>query len=214
MPGYSVYLKNHPEEKIRTYVVIDDQSNCSLAKPKLFELLNIDGGTTSYTLKTCAGTSKLEGRCAENLVIESLDRRKVHTLPSIIECDAIPDSKEEIPTPAVGRAHPHLKEFANKIPEIDPEADILLLVGRNVPQLHKVHESRNGKGASPWTQRLDLGWVILGKVRLDVAHTPSNVSSYRTHVLPNGRPSILEPCPNAFTVKRTPVNGCEVKRKE
>ena len=28
----SVYLKN-PEEKIRTYVVIDDQSNCSLAKP-------------------------------------------------------------------------------------------------------------------------------------------------------------------------------------
>ena len=131
-----------------------------------------------------------------------------------MECDAIPDSKEEILTPAVGRAHPHLKEFANKIPEINPEADILLLVGRNAPQLHKVHESRNGKGASPWTQRWDLGWVILGKIRLDVAHTPSNVSSYWTHVLPNGRPSILQPCPNAFTVKRTPVNGCEVKRKE
>ena len=210
----NVYLKSHPEGKIKTYVVIDDQSNCSLAKPKLFELLNIDGSKTSYTLKTCAGTSKLEGRCAENLVIESLDGRKVHTLPSIIECDVIPDSKEEIPTPAVGKAHPHLKEIANKIPEIDPEADILLLVGRNVPQLHKVHESRNGKGASPWAQRLDLGWVILGKVCLNGAHTPSNVSSYRTHVLPNGRPSILEPCPNAFMVNRMPVDGCEAKRTE
>ena len=132
------------------------------------------------------------------------------TLHSVIECDAIPDSKEETLTPAVGRAHPHLKEIANKIPEIDPEADIHLLVGRNVPQLHKVHESRNGKSASAWAQRLDLGWVILSKVCLDGAHTPSNVSSFRTHVLPNGRPSILEPCPNAFMVNQRQLTAAKL----
>jgi hypothetical protein len=82
-------------------------------------------------------------------VIELLDGQKTHKLPPVIVCDPIPDSTEEIPMPAVGRAHPHLREIADKIPEIDPEADILLLVGRNVPQLHKVHKSRNGKGASP-----------------------------------------------------------------
>ncbi|CAB3978844.1 Hypothetical predicted protein [Paramuricea clavata] len=210
----NIYSKTHPEKKIKAYVVIDDQSNCTLAKPKLFDLLSIDGEATSYTLKTCAGKSKLEGRCAKNLVIESLDGRKTHKLPPVIECDAIPDSTEEIPTPAVGRAHPHLREIADKIPEIDPEADILLLVGRNVPQLHKVYESRNGKGASPWAQRLDLGWVILGKVCLDGAHQPDDVSSYKTHILPNGRPSILEPCPNALIVKQPPEYESNFKGKE
>ena len=210
----NIYAKTRPEKKIKAYVVIDDQSNCTLAKPKLFDLLSIDGEATSYTLKTCAGKSKLEGRCTKNLVIESLDGRKTHKLPPVIECDAIPDSTEEIPTPAVGRAHPHLREIADKIPEIDPEADILLLVGRNVPQLHKVHESRNGKGASPWAQRLDLGWVILGKVCLDGAHQPTDVSSYKTHILPNGRPSILEPCPNALIVKQPPEYDSDFKGKE
>ncbi|CAB4040244.1 Hypothetical predicted protein, partial [Paramuricea clavata] len=47
--------------------------------------------------------------------------------------------------------------------------------------------------------RLDLEWVILGKVCLDGAHQPADVSSYKTHILPNGWP--LEPCPNALIVK-------------
>ena len=210
----NIYVTTNPAKKIRAYVVIDDQSNCSLAKPKLFDQLNIDSDISSYTLKTCAGKSKLQGRCTRNLVIESLDGRKSHKLPSVIECEAIPDGKEEIATPAVGRAHPHLREIANEIPELDPDADILLLVGRNVPQLHKVHESRNGKGASPWAQLLDLGWVILGKVCLDGAHQPDNVSSFRTHILPNGRPSILEPCPNVLIVNIPSGNNFESGRKE
>lgn len=47
---------------------------------------------------------------------------------------------EEIPTPAAARAHPHLEAIAEKIPELDPEAEILLLVGRDAPPLHKIHE--------------------------------------------------------------------------
>ncbi|CAB4000157.1 Hypothetical predicted protein [Paramuricea clavata] len=87
----NIYAKTHPEKKNKVFFVFDVQSNCTLAKPKLFDLLSIDGEATSYTLKTCAGKSKLEGRCAKNLVIESLEGRKTHKLPPVIECDAIPD---------------------------------------------------------------------------------------------------------------------------
>ena len=156
-------IKTHPEKKIKAYIVIDDQSNFSLARPELFDLLSMDGDATTYTVKTCAGKSKLEGRCATSLVIESLDGQKIHKLPPVIECDAIPDCKEEIPTPAVCRAHPHLREIADKIPEMDHDANIMLLVGRNAPQLHKVREFRNGKGASPWAQRLDLGPTLTSR---------------------------------------------------
>ena len=38
------------------------------------------------------------------------------------------------------RAHPNLEAIAEKIPELDPEAEILLLVGRDAPPLHKIHE--------------------------------------------------------------------------
>ena len=108
---------------------------------------------------------------------------------------------EEIPTPAAARAHPHLEAIAEKIPELDPEAEILLLVGRDAPPLHKIHESRNGPRNAPWTQRLDLGWVVLGNTCMDGAHKPTEISSYRTQVLDNGRPSFLLPCSNRLYVK-------------
>ena len=199
----NIYVNSQPDTKIKAYVVIDDQSNCSLAKFQLFKRLNLDGETSTYTLRTCAGTTLMEGRCAKSLVIESLDGRKTH-LPTIIECNAIPDSKEEIPTPAVAMAHPHLRPIADKIHEVRPESEILLLIGRDVPPLHKIRESRNGGGNAPWAQRLDLGWVILGNACLDGAQKPDDISSFKTHILHNGRPSILEPCPNVFHIKQDP----------
>ena len=72
-PAY-VYKNGHPKDKVKVYMVIDDQSNCSLAKPKLFDLLKLGGATTLYTLRTCSGTSQVIGRCARNLIIESLHR--------------------------------------------------------------------------------------------------------------------------------------------
>ena len=40
------------------------------------------------------------------------------------------------------------------------------------------------------------------------------MSTYRTHILPNGRPSILEPCPNALIVKQLPENDPNSRSRE
>lgn len=141
------------------------------------------------------------GRRAHNLVIESFDGMQSHTLPILTECNAIPDNREEILTPAAARAHPHLEAITEKIPELDPEAEILLLVGRDAPPLHKIHKLQNGPRNAPWAQRLNLGWVVLGNACMDGAHKPSEISSYRTQVLDNGRPSFLLPCSNRLYVK-------------
>jgi hypothetical protein len=98
-------------------------------------------------------------------------------------------------------AHPHLRPISDQIPEAQRDTDILLLIGRDVPPLHKVRESRNGRGNSPWAQRLDLGWVILGNTCLDGVHKPNGLS-FKTHLLHNGRPSIFEPCSNVFHVDK------------
>ena len=104
----NIYMKGHPANKIKAYIVIEDQSYCSLAKPKLFDLLKLDGGAKPNTLKTSSGASQASGRRAHDLIIESLDGTHSYTLPVLTECNAIPDSREEIPTPNVARAFPHL----------------------------------------------------------------------------------------------------------
>ena len=203
----NIYVNQHPDRKVKTYVLIDDQSNCSLAKPHIYGesfpyTHHIDGESFPYTLRTCAGTMHTEGRHAKVLVIESLDGHKRHLLSTITECNAIPDNKDEIHTPDIAMAHPHLRPIADEIPEVQRDTDILLLIGRDVPPLHKVRESRNGRGNSPWAQRLDLGWVILGNTCLDGVHKPNDLSSFKTHLLHNGRPSIFEPCSNVFHVDK------------
>ena len=197
----NVFSKEHPEKKIKMYVAIDDQSNCSLAKPELFDLLDKNGTQHPYTLKTCAGTTLTKGRYASDLVIETTDGSKRYPLPTVIECTAIPDNKNEIPTPDIARAYPHLRPIAEYIPEIDESADILLLIGRDAPPLHKVRESRNGRGNMPWAQRLELGWVFLGNACLDGVHQPITPSTFATNI---ERASIFEPCPNKFEVNALP----------
>lgn len=202
----NIYVSGHPETKVKSYVVIDDQSNSSLAKSELFDHLNIHGQTTTYSLKTCSGVSQIRGRCSKDLVVESLDGSKRHQLSNAVECNTIPDSKEEIPTPQVAQAYPHLRGIADEIPEICDDTEILLLVGRDAPPLQKTHESRNGPRNAPWAQRLDLGWVIIGNACLDGAHKPSP-SCYHTNILESGRPSILLPCPNRFHIKEKTLDG-------
>ena len=125
-------------------MVIDDQSNSSLARSALFDALNVYGQTTTYSLKTCSGTNEVEGRYTEDLVVESLDGKTGYQIPNVFECDDIPDSRDEIPTPEVAAAYPHLQHISKEMPNICNDVNILLLVGRNAPPLHKAHKSLNG----------------------------------------------------------------------
>ena len=123
------------------------------------------------------------------------------TLPTLIECNNIPTDKAEIPTPEAALHHHHLKRIACDIPPLDSEAQILLLLGRDILRVHKVREQRNGPHDAPYAQRLDLGWVIIGEVCLEAAHKPSDIRIYRTNVLENQRPSNFSPCLNRIQVK-------------
>ncbi|XP_051792766.1 uncharacterized protein LOC127530319 [Acanthochromis polyacanthus] len=196
-----VYPKAHPDRATNVYVVLDDQSNRSLARSKFFDLFQIKCVDSPYTLRTCAGVTETSGRRATGFIAESLDGKTNLVLPTLIECNHMPDDRSEIPTPEAAQHHSHLESIAHMIPSLDPEAQILILLGRDVLQAHKVREQRNGPHSAPYAQRLDFGWVVVGDVCLGSAHKPAAVTSYRTAVLENGRPSLLTPCPNQLQVK-------------
>lgn len=120
------------------------------------------------------------GRRAEDFVVESLNGQVTIPLPPLIECNDIHDNRSEIPTPNAALSHPHLVKVAEHIPEVDPTAEILLLLFRDVIRVHKVREQVNGPQNAPFAQRLDLGWVLVGEVCLGNAHKPT-VNTFSPH---------------------------------
>lgn len=72
--------------------------------------------------------------------------------------------------------HCQLNSIADEIlpPTIDPVADILLLLGRDILQVRK---QSNGPHSAPYANNLDLGMVIIGHVCLGSAHKPTEVSA-------------------------------------
>ncbi|CAG2248291.1 unnamed protein product [Mytilus edulis] len=55
----TIYQKNQRANAVRTYALIDDQSNRSLMKPELSALLNAQGDEITYTLSSCSGKFRI-----------------------------------------------------------------------------------------------------------------------------------------------------------
>lgn len=56
---------------------------------------------------------QVTGRRACDYVVMSFDGKVSFPLPTLIECNAIPNNREEIPTAEVALHHPHLRAIAN-----------------------------------------------------------------------------------------------------
>ncbi|XP_057696128.1 uncharacterized protein LOC130918450 isoform X1 [Corythoichthys intestinalis] len=196
-----VYQDGHKDTAIKMYVIMDEQSNRSLVRSKFFEIFNDQSPSAPYSLKTCAGVKETAGRRASGYIIESLDGTVNIPLPSLIECDDIPNNRNEIPTPNMALHHPHLKSIAHLIPDIDSQAEIMLLLGRDIIRVHKARKQINGPHNLPYAQKLDLGWVIVGNVCLGSVHKPPTVGTFYTITAERPRPTLFDPCPNVFHVK-------------
>lgn len=113
----------------------------------------------------------------------------------------IPNNRDKIPTLAAVNGHRHLRAIAHEIPQLDLNAQILLLLGRYILRVHKLREQISGPHDTAYAQKLDFVWVIVCDVCLDSTHRPSEVTSIKIYILKNGRPSHFPPCESHLTVK-------------
>ena len=178
-----VYREDNPNDFHRVYAIVDDQSNASIISTELADKLNAEGPDLKYYLSTCGGDREVRyGRRISGLVIRSIHGR-TSKLPTLIECDGIPQEKKEIPTPEIAREHPHLRSIAEEILPLDKEAKIQLPSGRDEPQLLKVRAFKNGPKGVPWAQKLALGWTISGQTYLDLTDRPIHIQAKRTRIV-------------------------------
>lgn len=188
-----VYPTNQPDQAIRLYAVHDEQSNCSLVCSEFFDVFGENGPSSPYSLRTCAGRKETMGRRATGYVVESLDGTVHIPLSSLIKCNDTPNNREEIPRPSAALHHSHLKNVSHLIPELNPNAHILMLLGRDIIRVHKVHKQISGPKDA---RKLDLGLVIVGNVCLGGVHQATTVNAFYTNTTERGRPTLFQPCPN------------------
>ncbi|KAK3735590.1 hypothetical protein QZH41_003620 [Actinostola sp. cb2023] len=199
--------QNRPDETRRIYALIDDQSNASMITSDLANELQVNGPAERYLLSTCSATKTVTyGRRVPGLVISA--NGKSARLPTLIECNSIPQEKHEIPTPEIAMQYDHLRGIANEIPPVDPQAKVQILIGRDAPELLKVRAFKNGPKGAPWAQKLDLGWTISGQVCLNRTGGPIHITARCTsisaaiqkHSSDPHEPEV-SPCCNHFELK-------------
>lgn len=75
----------------------------------------------------------MSGRRASGFCVSSIDGSVTMELPTLAKCNDIPDDRSEILTPDVISHQPHMCDL--RIPELNPDAQILLLIGRDLKHI-------------------------------------------------------------------------------
>ncbi|XP_069140958.1 uncharacterized protein [Argopecten irradians] len=200
-----VYSENEPERAVSAYALLDDQSNRSLASSELLDTLGVTGDAIDYTLSSCSGNFKCSGRKVKGLVVQTSNGSDSFCLPQLIECNSIPSDDSEIPTPEIVSHFSHLDSIASCLPEYRSDCSIGLLIGRDVPEAHHIHQQITGPRGSPFAQKTRLGWVIVGEVCLNKVHPPDEpvrISSFKTNVM-NRHLSLFTPCINNLRLQES-----------
>jgi hypothetical protein len=176
---------------MRVYAAIDDQSNRTLATPELLDQLGIQGKHAQFNMSSRSGISTLTGRLANNICVQSIDGESTFELQDVIECNSIPSDLPEVATPDVASAHSHIRRIAPYLPALEPRINVELLIGRDIREIHHVHEQILGDKGKPFAQKLPL---IIGEVCLGKIHAPTEIGIRKTHVLNNGRSTTFPLC--------------------
>ncbi|KAJ8364608.1 hypothetical protein SKAU_G00134390 [Synaphobranchus kaupii] len=90
----NVYPNGHRKVTKKMYAILDEQSNRSLARPEFFHIFDDNSVPSPNTLKTCAGITETAGRRACGYMIESIEQKINLPLPTLVECDEIPDNRK------------------------------------------------------------------------------------------------------------------------
>lgn len=141
------------------YAVIDEKSNRTLARSQLFDLLKFRVNLNSrHCLR--AADNQLVAEEVTGLVVEPLEGSCHFNLPTVIECDEIPDNRCEIPTPEVADKYFHLRDIAEHLMPLDSDINILLLISRDLGDAQHILEQRIGPTNAPYDQTFNSDGLL------------------------------------------------------
>lgn len=149
---------DYPSKSLKAYLILDKQSKGTLVRRELLNYFDKHSPRKEYTLSSSWGKFLMSGRRANGFVIYSLDRKSEIHLLKVIECQDIPNNRNEIRISDIVKHHPRLGRITTELSPQDCEAKKLLQFGRDFIDAHYFLEQVFGPPNSPFSQKTDM-WM-------------------------------------------------------
>ncbi len=170
--------KDHPNIEVCVYALLDDGSDSTFVKDLVAKDLGVSGTKMSLKLNTMHGQTSVPVHRIDGLVVQKFDRSESSIpLPKTYSREAIPSSREQIPTPEIASQWAHLECIKKQIPSLQRSMEIGLLIGCNCPQALKPQEVIPGSEDDPYTIKTRLGWGIIGPTNMNLSADDDVASS-------------------------------------
>ena len=148
--------------------IIDEQSSHSFIDKRLVELLEVpdaDVRKHDYTLNTLERLeTRIKGLKVNKLEVKSSSGGRWIKLPPVLTHPGLPDTSSETAEPGLVRKYRHIRKFADSFPYIDPNLEVLLLVGANCGE---AMQTRCYGAHYPFVHKTALGYALVGPMCID-----------------------------------------------
>ena len=168
-----VYLSSEKNKSVmlKCYCIVDEHSNCTLVDPKVPELLGLNSESHNYTVSTVGGCETVySGRSVGGLIVRGVDKDEWIRLPDVCTNDFIPNTANEVASKDIVSAHHGIKQYAHNFSNIDSEAEVLILIGRDCG---RAMGTVCYGSEEPWVHNTPLGWALVGNACATVKSTKS-----------------------------------------
>ena len=145
-------------KSVNTYAFLDQGSTRSFCDLKLVELLGASGSNDEVILQTLNGSKRYQGLVL-SFSVASLGETQQFSICNVLSIPNIPVSSNPVPVKEDLRQFAHLRGIDFPQP---PDANVILLIGADSPEMLCVSEARKGFRGQPIAIKIPLGWSLLG----------------------------------------------------
>ena len=128
-------LPSKSGKSLRCYCILDEQSSSSFVHPKAIDFFGVSDQFPSQEYDLCTLSSlktRTTGLLVSGLRMKGVTEKRSIALPTMLTNQLIKSEyKEEVASPSTVKAYKHISHYAKFFPEIDLNAEVFLLVGRN-----------------------------------------------------------------------------------
>ena len=177
----TIYHISDPSRKIRTYALLDNQSNSCFATEALADELGAPTQAVNLKLTTMLETQSVTSRVVHGLVIQGIGEEQEVEMPATYTRDCIPADKALVPRQETALKWPHLQDIAEKLQPYDDNLSIGLLIGFNCTAALLPQEIVASGIKDPYGMRTPLGWGIIGVMNDTGTSRDATKFAFRTH---------------------------------
>ena len=153
-----LHHQNNPENKIKVYALLDEQSDACFIRESTLNTLGVDGPEIHLELSTVLAQKTITSKKINGLSVRGINETIDIPLPRTYTRNVIPARSSQIPLPETARKWPHLKEIASHLTPLDKDIEVGLLIGGNCARAIKPHKVILGNDDDPYAKE-NRSWV-------------------------------------------------------